>query len=126
MEVEDEMELTDDATTDDEGGRGSAKAGSRPRLMPRAEANKRKVEELFDLRHDRCALLASTESTSSTLTQTTKPPLRWRLVGTSQTSAERSKVGFTSPKTLSPRTLSPRTLSRSIDEAGPAAMNMKA
>jgi hypothetical protein len=27
-EVEDEMELTDDATTDDEGGRGSAKAGS--------------------------------------------------------------------------------------------------
>ena len=27
-EVEDEMELADDATTDDEGGRGSAKAGS--------------------------------------------------------------------------------------------------
>ena len=69
--------------------------GRRPRsrLRTEAQASKHKVVEFFDLRRDRCFLVTSTESASSTLTRTTTTTTIGRRLGqASQMSAERSST----------------------------------
>jgi hypothetical protein len=58
------------------GSKGKAKTMDKNK-EPRTRVRARKVVELLDLRSDRCALLHSKTSPSSTLTHPTTPMLGW-------------------------------------------------